>query len=363
MSHTHITLVGGQPIPVYQGIIHSKPDWVVFVCSEQSIREAEAIQREISVESEIYIIDPVDLAVIERKSKELRYRLEGQHTSLNITSGTKPWAFYFVQAFGSDENCEIFYVDQNTLVRSFKDFTKHVVNLDADVRFRLHGNPLDDYMHFEEFETDDFESISRIREMRKFNYRDFNQLTKAFSENSEEVAFRTNNGSRLTWNEADSSIDLMLYNNRGEFKSDHFMSAHTELLFTNTGWFELEVAAMLSRWNKSRHVRLNCVFPTKANSPKNEIDIIVDTGTKLLFVECKTQIYSITDIDKFASAVKVYGGYGSKSLFVTDAVMRDNALEKCKDNRTLSFSIQTDWRHAEKKLHELLDKELYNINL
>ena len=141
------------------------------------------------------------------------------------------------------------------------------------------------------------------------------------------------------------------------------MSAHTELLFTNTGWFELEVAAMLSRWDKSRHVRLNCVFPTKANSTKNEIDIIVDTGTKLLFVECKTQIYSITDIDKFASAVKVYGGYGSKSLFVTDAVMRDNALEKCKDNRTLSFSIQTDWRHAEKKLHELLDKELYNINL
>lgn len=109
---------------------------------------------------------------------------------------------------------------------------------------------------------------------------------------------------------------------------------------------------------------MNCIFPTKTNSPKNEIDIIIDTGTKLLFVECKTQINSETDIDKFAAAVKVYGGSGSKALFVTDAPMRDKAKEKCNDNGVLSFSLEKFGGASLSKspLFELLEKELFNIN-
>jgi hypothetical protein len=69
-------------------------------------------------------------------------------------------------------------------------------------------------------------------------------------------------------------------------------------------------------------------------------------------------------VDKFASAVKVYGGMGSKALFVTDATMRDKALEKCRDNQLLTFALAPNGgsSKAAKALFQLLDKELYNIN-
>lgn len=36
MSRVHITLVGGQPAPVYHGIVATKPDKVVFIYSDDS---------------------------------------------------------------------------------------------------------------------------------------------------------------------------------------------------------------------------------------------------------------------------------------------------------------------------------------
>ena len=74
---------------------------------------------------------------------------------------------------------------------------------------------------------------------------------------------------------------------------------------------------MLSSWEYAKEIIMNANFPYKNNNPKNEIDIIVNTGNRLLFVECKTQINDITDIDKFRTAVKNYGGMGCKALFIT----------------------------------------------
>lgn len=72
---------------------------------------------------------------------------------------------------------------------------------------------------------------------------------------------------------------------------------------------------------------MNVEFPYKNNLPKNEIDIIVNTGDKLLFVECKTRICDNTNIDKFSAAVKNYGGMASKALFVSNMPMDDKPIE------------------------------------
>jgi hypothetical protein len=109
---------------------------------------------------------------------------------------------------------------------------------------------------------------------------------------------------------------------------------------------------------------MNCHFPFKEGVDKNEVDIIIDTGTKILFVECKTQIHDTTAIEKFRSVIKGYGGTASKGLFVTDAKMTEIALAKCKEHGILTFSLQDE--HAGKSTEEaivaLLDAELYNIN-
>ena len=80
-----------------------------------------------------------------------------------------------------------------------------------------------------------------------------------------------------------------------------------ELAF-NSGWFEYKASNMLNHWKRTKNICMNCRFPFKTNVDKNEVDIIVNAGNKLLFVECKTQINKTTDIDKFNSVAKAYGG-------------------------------------------------------
>ena len=72
-----------------------------------------------------------------------------------------------------------------------------------------------------------------------------------------------------------------------------------------------------------------------------------------------------TDIDKFNSVVKTYGGTGSKALFVTQNPMNDMSQQKCMDHKILTFAL--DEPHLgmdnDKALARLLDAQLYNINI
>ena len=45
MAKVHITLVGGQPAPVYKGIIDQHPDAVILVCSNDSVELADNVQK------------------------------------------------------------------------------------------------------------------------------------------------------------------------------------------------------------------------------------------------------------------------------------------------------------------------------
>ena len=94
------------------------------------------------------------------------------------------------------------------------------------------------------------------------------------------------------------------------------------------------------------------------------MDIIINTGIKLLFVECKTQITNTTDIDKFRSVIKGYGGMGSKGIFITDASMSDIAKAKCEERGILTFSLQDNHLglSTEQALYMLLDSDFNSIN-
>ena len=63
MAHIHITLVGGQPTPVYQGVVLSQPDKIILICSKETKSDAEIITNKLkelhfyNVTTEIYPID------------------------------------------------------------------------------------------------------------------------------------------------------------------------------------------------------------------------------------------------------------------------------------------------------------------
>lgn len=365
MSNIHITLVGGQTTPVYQGIIATNPDKVILIHSEQTETEANRIYAEMEVVCELLRFDPVDFQKINLSVLKLKNRFTlNDRISINLAGGTKPWSIMFYEIFKESENAELIYIDQNNRLWNLKSKESTEVEFDMDVQFRLLGNELKNFTKMESYTDADKAMVSAIRNLRKFNFQDFNMMTETLYRFSTQTKSAGKNGSTLEWNNTEKCFEANMVDKKGRTYSAVLNSEHIRMLLLNTGWFEFEIAQLLSTWDKTKQLRLNCIFPAKSGSPKNEIDIIVNTGSKLLFVECKTQIKSETDIDKFASAVKVYGGLGSKALFVTDAPMTEKAQEKCADHGIMTFCLQDNFFNlpAEKLLFKMLDSELFNIN-
>lgn len=359
----HITLVGGQPTPVYHGIVATQPDKVVFIYSDKSRDIAERISKEVQIQSERRKMDPVDLNEIEKKVTQCAEQFENDEVSVNISSGTKPWAFYFAKIFDKMTNATLFYVDQNNTLWNLSDKSSRKVDFNMDAQFRLLGNPLEKFVRFEDYDDDDIQTLTSIQELFGFNSTSMFRLVN-------EARFKTNltlhslkNGSYIKWDPSLKHFEVELVNGNQVLKKV-LKSKHVRDMLLKTSWFEYTVAELLRKWDKSGDIRMNCVFPYKDSAAKNEIDVLVDAGSKLLFVECKTQIDDNTDIDKFASAVRNYGGLGSKALFVTNTKMSEKASEKCNDYGILSFSLQDDHlgMPPEKALTLLLDNELFNIN-
>lgn len=365
MAKIHITLVGGQTTPVYQGIVQANPDRVILIHSQQTEAEAIRIQEEMEVDCELREFDPVDLKQINAAIVKLKSKISAnEELSINLSGGTKAWSLLMYDSFKNEANTRIFVIDQNNLVWNLKTYESTEVQFDLDVQFRLLGNELKDYRRLEDYTESDKELIKKIRELRQFNFQDFNAVTEKLSHFPNETTATGKGKSVLHWNSAERWFEFSMHNRQGLALQRRLQSEHVRDLVLNTGWFELEIALLLAGWDKAKQLGMNCVFKAKGGTPKNEIDIIVHAGNKLLFVECKTQIKNETDIDKFASAVKVYGGLGSKALFVTDALMSDKAQEKCADHGIMTFCLQQNTFNlpVESLLFKMLDSELFNIN-
>ena len=65
-SNLHITLVGGQKEPVYQGIVYDNPDYVIFITSDQTKGDAELIASATSVPFELKTLPAVNIIEVEK---------------------------------------------------------------------------------------------------------------------------------------------------------------------------------------------------------------------------------------------------------------------------------------------------------
>lgn len=373
MNKVHITLVGGQPAPVYYAIKNTNPDYIVYIYSHRSKKDLEMLKSEISIDSEEILLDPTDPNKIENCALKLAEKYAEDEVTVNITSGLKSWSYWFGVIFEKKPNATILYVDQNNNIWNYN--TKELTQFDIDVnaQFRLYGNSIDNnYTDFKDYTQKDFDVIPEIEDIRNFDHDVFNHLTILLS-NSQKNELRNKKGegkfvyenSDLEWSKKNNKIKISVTKRNGKSRSITLTSEHIFDLVFNSGWFEVKVAKILSQWKKTKEIYLNCKFPLRAEVDKNEVDIIVNTGVKLLFVECKTQIKSSTDIDKFRSVIKTYGGMASKGLFITESKMSDLNEQKCEEHRIKPFSLTNDFLSPEqtiKLLFNMLDTEIDIIN-
>lgn len=381
--NVHITLVGGQPAPIYHGIVATNPDRIVYVYSRESLQTLNVLKKEIAIPfDDIPALSPTDPHEIIALAEQLAEKYANDAITLNISSGLKSWSHLFGRVFEQKENAAVIYMDQNNILWNYKTMTKaegFVFNMHT--LFRLYGNSIENnYRHFEDYTDADYKVLTQIEHIRNFNNQDFNKLTTVLSKKDQFTLEQSQSGSfdllsekhpsksYVEWDKgnktSDSFVRICLFNKKNQSMTVEFESPHATELAFSAGWFEYKAAHILSKWDKAKEICMNCHFPFLKNVDKNEVDIIINTGTKLLFVECKTQITHTTDIDKFRNVIKVYGGTGSKGLFITDSRMTDIARKKCEENGIISFSLQDNHLGLsdEQALSLLLDSELFNIN-
>lgn len=375
MKKVHIALVGGQPVPVYIGIKDDEQaGQIVLVCSEDTSEEADRLQAQCKGKMvRIVKCKPTDLGDISLCAGKLKNELEGCELTFNLTSGTKLWALTFYQTFVGLPNVKIIYVDQTNTIINIKTQESHKGEIDPFVRLALYGARLSSWKRLSDYTEADFRAIEQIQRIRKTNVPDFAELTSIKDNDDKEAPRNTRNGSSLVFSYADRKADIKLFS----FGKNRYMirksiqSEHLADILFNTAWFELKVAKEISKNENVKNVWLNCKFSYAKGNPKNEIDIIAELPDRLLFVECKTKIFDITDLDKFKSAVKNFSGTSSNTIFVTlDKPTKnrkghfDNAMEKCKDNGIATFNF-ANWQDNPKgfpSLSKIIDSLVSNQN-
>ena len=359
MAHIHITLVGGQPTPVYQGVVLSQPDKIILICSKETKSDAEIITNKLkelhfyNVTTEIY---PIDEPQVVRQKLEVLLSIfdfsEKDSISMNLSSGVKLWSLICLDICPR-ANSHAYCLSQNGKVLNIiGQSPKSKVEFDMFTQFVLLGNGLSSYSIFSDYCEQEKENHEILKQLYKNST--FQKLLKLLKlkvsseapqskdlqnwlKSDRFVEMENDEEKYIEWHAKEKVFSISLGNQNNQYYE--IKGEYASQMLLNTAWFEYEVAEKMAEIYGAQNVYMNCRFLSQEEKDKNEVDVIVNTGQKLLFVECKTQIFKPTDIDKFHSVVQNYGGTGSKSLFITMHQMNAIQQEKCNDNQIATFYL------------------------
>lgn len=364
--HTHITLVGGQTYPIFKVIKTLSPDKVIYIHSNKTRGEAERIANEFpTINHSFKEFDPYNMNKIMFEATKIFKNIQDKHQegdtySVNITGGIKVWSIALYNlAKSSSLAPNIYYIDQNTVLWNIGSHaTQEQLEIEDVMRvMRLNNNEPKEYIKFDKLEEEDIKVCQQIDNIMSNGPALFALLSKVRKHPNLKEWEQGKNS--LEWDRSDSRFILRIGN-----KETILKSKNVRKLLLNAGWFEYKVASYLSKWKRVKDIYLGVIFKASNNSSKNEIDIIANVGSKLLFVECKTDIANPTDLDKFKSAVDTYGGSGCMRLFIQNELMDIDVVEKCNDNEILCFSLKNalPGRTVYDSLELLLENAINEVN-
>ena len=358
MRRLHIALVGAQTMPIYIGIRESNADKFILIHSLQTKSSAEIIAKYINrIDTVLCELPAWDFPKMKAVIDGLLAEYREWSVEANISGGSKPWGFMFSMFAFKYSNLSLFFVDQSCTIHNISDLTSRKAKpLDGGIRQIFEFNQILEldqkssvtHVELTSYNKKDVEILSEIKRYRKRYPGIFNKLTipqknnkNRFHNNKLDTIIDERSQSEFFWDirGSEQKVRLTFINRFGKSDEVTFQSPHAFDMVVASGWFEYEIANCLGLWPMAKDIWLNSLFPYSNNTPKNEIDIIVNVGYKLLFVECKTKIFDKTDIDKFRSAVKNYGGLSSKAIFISLESMDAQTIEKCETNGIDYFSL------------------------
>lgn len=332
MKH-QITFLGGQLLPIYIGITEFTPDKVHFIASEES-KKGIVVLKDLfkTMKHSEFICEPFDFYSIKKKIENIIDRIDSNNDILiNLTGGTKIMLLA-AQSVISDREVKGFYINQDYSFIEVPSYSKKKISSQLSIKdfISLSGHKSYTSKILDDFARSDFKVSNEIDSFAASNnlYYKITDYIRRKYKSIPVTGFETiYNDVSIKWN-----IGLVeIQNNKkivATFKSDNVVE-----LFFNAAWWELVVASEVSKWTKAKEVMLQCVLPFKSDNKilKNEIDILLNTGNKLIFVECKSGHIKQEDVNKMKVIKQTYGGIISKSLLISRFMPSQSILEKCKE--------------------------------
>lgn len=384
MAHVHIALVGGQPAPVYNTLFYNRAkseiDTIVLFCSQQSEKDAKQMQQNFtSITSDVRMIvcSASNIVKINRAIKGLFDSIaETDKVTIDITGGSKLWGLRIYTTFRERPNTQFLFTTQQNDVWDIEECTKSPLGFDPTFYQPLYSKDLELGTSIFEYTDADTEVMKKVEALRTEGFiPSFNQLTFDFSKHPEwknkvrekSATFTLDNGSYIEWKRADpeggnETAKIVLCNKTGRKVSAELSSPHALSILFNSGWFEYKVAHILERWEAAKNIWLNSKIKLESGSHDlNEIDVIVNTGHKRLYVECKIVISNTTDIDKFKTVYTANGGTSAKALFIVKEKISKEAREKCEKYGIMCYSLKENNDDTE-KLFKQLDIYMQSTN-
>jgi hypothetical protein len=362
MNH-QISLVGGQLIPVYVGIKEFNPDKVHFIVSDESVGSLSILKPLLGDTKCVeYKCNPFDFLAIKSICEKVISKLPSEDSvTFNLTGGTKIMVLA-CQAIIHEKNLKGFYINQDYSLLELPKYEKKQVTSQLSIRdfFDLSDHHIFSSNKLEDFTKDDFTMASAIETFAN-NSRSYSTITghirKKYGNNNQPIPAK---GKESLHNNIDFSWDsnTIAVNSNGKpivnLKSKHIIN-----LFFNAAWWELLVAKEIANWVGLKEMLVNCVLPFKTDRliSKNEIDILISTGKRLIFVECKSGNVRQEDINKMKVIRQTYGGIISKSILVSRFLPSSTILEKCKE-----LDIDVFYTHAFNKQINPLTKLISKLN-
>ena len=341
--HYHITFVGGQPDPVVQGILLSRPDYIFYVYSDETPEQLQTVKKRVTekITRDIpygeYKCTTYDNDELLRVFSEILNMVKPEHKiSINMSGGAKSWNIIMLKLYlknrdYTNNNDQVYFIHQNGDVMPIYGTVEQKY---VDFDFEYVKNQFKNITPYAEFSDDERELAQTVNQLYDYGLvtllQNFiNNLLDGKVDNFDKNSSYRYQG--LSWSARSQEFTLTTGKEEYIFKGKHAVQ-----MLLNTGWFEYLIASQLAEIYGADKVFCNCEV-IRNGKKINEVDIVVNAGNKAIFVECKTQIYNPTDLDKFNSVCRAYGGLSAKRLFITRRKMSEDIINKCKEYNIYTY--------------------------
>lgn len=336
MNH-QIALVGGQLLPIYVGIKEFNPDKIHFIVSKESVESLNNLKPVIKgIAFHEYKCDAFDFYKIKSICEKIIQKLNLDDTiTFNLTGGTKIMVLA-CQAIIHERGLKGFYINQDDSYLVLPSYERKNISteLTANEFFDLSGHKTYNYKTIKDFKEEDFKASEKIKNFANNDNRYkviVGYLRKKYLNNNIPLPLSgnesINNNLKVIWNQSVLKIESnnkILLNINSSILQD---------LFFKAVWWELLIANEIAKSIKFKELFLGFElnFKSDKNTTKNEIDILINTGKKLIFIECKSGIVKQEDINKMKIVKQTYGGAIAKSILVCRELPNSSIIEKCKE--------------------------------